>query len=672
MGALFGAYVVALAVSGVAAAVSASVFRKYGEKYLFFSMIGLTVWCLALVAEHAVESHTIKFLLARVEYLGIYSSAPFLLMFAIHYSSSRGLVAKAMLALSWIGSCAAILLAFTNDLHHWLWRGIEPIAEIPRFVRFLRGPGFFVGVATTYSSILTTLVLLIAKAWRAHSSLFRAQSWVVLFGTLIPFSLNATNVFSNDWTSALDLSPIAFALTGAVLAFAVAKLRFFTVSPVARAIAFEALSDPIVVFDPHDRAVDANQAALALIRRANLGLAGSSPLDLFGEGSPLLGLFGEAKQARCETELGAAEGPARVFDALAIRLGDGDGRIVRLIDITDRKRAEILEHEQRVFAEGLRDVALTITTTMDPERVLDRVAEEVYRQVPCFAVNVMLADPEGRLSLAAARGDTHEDAAKWLADGRLSIADCPNFQIMADTGGALAIPDTSKCDYWRNLDPRIKGWVGAPIRIKGSMLGFINVDHDRADFYEQSHADKVKAFADLAAIVIHTARLFQENEELANVDPLTGLLNRRSFFARGGVEFERARRYGEPFAMLMMDFDDFKRLNDVYGHKVGDDALKAAAGALMGGIRPFDLCGRFGGDEFCVVMPRADRGSVESAAERLLELVRAAGAAVPGGLSVSVGMAAMRDAHAGLLDVLQDADRALYRAKRDGGARSSW
>ena len=99
-----------------------------------------------------------------------------------------------------------------------------------------------------------------------------------------------------------------------------------------------------------------------------------------------------------------------------------------------------------------------------------------------------------------------------------------------------------------------------------------------------------------------------ELERLANQDGLTGLPNRRSFFARLEIEFHRSRRFGNSLALLMLDIDHFKNFNDSYGHQVGDEALRAVGAALAGGIRSYDCAGRYGGEEFICFLPETHAG----------------------------------------------------------------
>ena len=156
-------------------------------------------------------------------------------------------------------------------------------------------------------------------------------------------------------------------------------------------------------------------------------------------------------------------------------------------------------------------------------------------------------------------------------------------------------------------------------------------------------------------------------------DPLTGLANRRRFDEAIEREWRRAKRTGSTLALLMIDADRFKRLNDTFGHMRGDEVLKAIAGLIDGSIRrPGDMAARFGGEEFVAILPDTDAAGAATIAERIRRNVelRAGEDAGPSTVTVSIGVSAMRPADgASASDLVASADLALYRAKAAGRNR---
>jgi diguanylate cyclase (GGDEF)-like protein/PAS domain S-box-containing protein len=168
-------------------------------------------------------------------------------------------------------------------------------------------------------------------------------------------------------------------------------------------------------------------------------------------------------------------------------------------------------------------------------------------------------------------------------------------------------------------------------------------------------------------------RKLQEEKlwQLANLDPLTGLLNRRAFMERGAALLEEGWRLGRPIAVLMIDADHFKSINDGFGHQAGDDVLRVLADILRSAVRGGDLLGRLGGEEFAIILPGADGPDADRIAERLLADVRQAEVPVSGrmlAITVSIGISVARR-RGTLDDLLAAADRALYAAKTAGRDR---
>jgi two-component system cell cycle response regulator len=171
-----------------------------------------------------------------------------------------------------------------------------------------------------------------------------------------------------------------------------------------------------------------------------------------------------------------------------------------------------------------------------------------------------------------------------------------------------------------------------------------------------------------------TDQLQEANAKLAQLavtDPLTGLHNRRSLYAQLDREFCRAQRYGRPFSVIMLDVDHFKAVNDTHGHQQGDRVLRVVADVLRTTIRASDLGGRFGGEEFMVLLPETGRDTVGIIAERLRQAVQQArgGEGLPQ-VTVSLGAATTELVRATTFEELVHlADDALYRAKREGRNR---
>jgi diguanylate cyclase (GGDEF)-like protein len=231
---------------------------------------------------------------------------------------------------------------------------------------------------------------------------------------------------------------------------------------------------------------------------------------------------------------------------------------------------------------------------------------------------------------------------------------------------------------WALHGPALLLGLGALWRSLSAVLG----DPIAADLLGGLRANQALALALIVMMAgVHfgygglmLGRLMRRLRHLSRHDALTGLLNRRAMDERLAIEWQRHLRLHEPFSLLLLDIDHFKRINDRHGHAVGDHALKALAEVLRELLRPADSAARVGGEEFLVLLPGADAPRALAVAERLRQEI--ARMAVPAGepgtvvhFTVSIGVADAVAQDAGLPTLQLRADHALYRAKAEGRDR---
>lgn len=162
------------------------------------------------------------------------------------------------------------------------------------------------------------------------------------------------------------------------------------------------------------------------------------------------------------------------------------------------------------------------------------------------------------------------------------------------------------------------------------------------------------------------ARLFAEVQRLAVTDSLTGLYNRRKLDEMMAIELERARRYNRPLSLIMLDLDGLKRINDTFGHPIGDEALQLVADNIRQGIRYVDIPTRYGGDEFIILLPEANLDAAKKVAARICAKITNA-PFHDDEISVSAGVVQWTSAFPTVESYLEAADQAMYQAKRGGG-----
>jgi diguanylate cyclase (GGDEF)-like protein len=219
---------------------------------------------------------------------------------------------------------------------------------------------------------------------------------------------------------------------------------------------------------------------------------------------------------------------------------------------------------------------------------------------------------------------------------------------------------------------QVRSLVAVPLRLGETVLGMLSAQSYAPRAYDRDDLELLELLAVNASIALSNARLFEQVQYLAITDPLTGLYNRRQFFALAEREFVRALRYHRAVAVLMLDIDHFKAVNDAHGHPIGDEVLRAVAGRCASGLRTMDLLGRYGGEEFVALLPETDWDGAQQAAERLRHAIRETPIITrvgPVRVTVSVGFALCVENCPDLTALIHSADQALYAAKQGGRDR---
>ena len=300
--------------------------------------------------------------------------------------------------------------------------------------------------------------------------------------------------------------------------------------------------------------------------------------------------------------------------------------------------------------------------------IVDTVAGEIGAEMASLAT---YHEAQQRLAIVATSGYP----AVLVEDLRIA----PGVGVMGGVFASrqpLLVTDAARerAGHPRRLRYRTSSFMALPLFAGRQGLGVLTLTdrHDGLPF-TRSDLTTARALAAPAALALAREQLDERAQELAHaaaVDPLTGLFNRRYFETRIAEEIQRARRYGLDLALLIVDADDFKALNDRLGHLAGDRVLKVMADVLRRSVRAFDVCTRFGGEEFAILMPGSDVKSATHSAERIRQRVDTyrfeedllTPQVHP---TISVGVAVL-SADVTAQDFIGRADRALYRAKADG------
>jgi diguanylate cyclase (GGDEF)-like protein len=212
-----------------------------------------------------------------------------------------------------------------------------------------------------------------------------------------------------------------------------------------------------------------------------------------------------------------------------------------------------------------------------------------------------------------------------------------------------------------------------PLLYEKDLLGVLVLMSERINAFSPNQIELLKVLGNQASTSITNAKFHAEIEKLAITDGLTGLFNHRHFQERLTQEFNRLQRFSEPLALLFIDIDNFKKINDAYGHPVGDDVLRKVAAEIMKTIRNIDIPARYGGEEFAVILLGTDAKGALKMAERLRKTIMNASFSADARtfqVTISVGIATFPDGIRSKEEFIERADQALYHAKRTGRNRS--
>ncbi|MGD8910853.1 MAG: diguanylate cyclase [Chromatiales bacterium] len=349
----------------------------------------------------------------------------------------------------------------------------------------------------------------------------------------------------------------------------------------------------------------------------------------------------------------------------------GHRRLINFSDITDRWQAE--RHNQ-----ARNKVSEMIATGAPLRETLKSLILSLEQEDPGKLGSILLLDSDGwhlRSCAAPSLPEFFVQAIDGIEIGDTTGA-CGTSAFIRQR---VVIADIQSHPYWehfRGLAARagLAACCSEPMfSSKGRLLGTFTLYSRQPGEPSEQEFYLIEQAANLASIAIEQSQALEELELRAHTDSLTGLANRGHFMELAEVEMARAKRYETNYAVLLLDIDHFKAINDKYGHKAGDVVLQELASIMQRTLREVDIIGRIGGEEFAILLPHTDMAMAPEVAERLRQAV--AEAEIPTGfhislhITVSIGIAAPVDRYCQIDDILREADAALYAAKHNGRNR---
>ena len=670
----FPLFVLAYLLAGIIALILAGAvwFRKIPSGGMSFCLllVCLAIWSLASIPEAGALTVEAKTYWSKISYIGIVNMPVLWFVFASEYTRKGRWASGKYLFLLWIIPLFTLLLVFTNEVHQLIWTRVYIPPDGLNIAVYERGSWFWVNIFYSYWLMLFGSFM-IGETYVRTQSTQKRQAVIFLGGLMFPWVLSILYMLRAIPITGFDPTPLGFIGTSMLVAWGFYTDHIFKIIPIARDMLVDAMSEALVVIDDESRVADLNSAAKQYLGKQVTNPIGIPIREVFPEFVAAIDRFCGEQSVVDEVQLTSGQ----FFEVRISPLFDHPkhqvGRLIIVSDISERKRVELAEREERQYAEALRDTAALINSSLNIDEVLDRILENVEKVVPHHAANIAFVDDQGVVSFVRGKGYRERDCEEALLAAHYIVDEVENLKKMAASGRASTMPDVQSDPKWvsvKTLD-WIRSYAGAPIIARGKLLGFINLDAAEPDFFTQKHADRLQGFASQAAIAIENARLFEQTRDMAVTDYLTGVFNRRALLENVHREIGRAKRYHVPLSALMVDIDHFKKVNDTYGHGVGDQVLREVTETMSAGVRDSDIIGRFGGEEFVVLLPETRLPEAEKAAKRLCDAIDSLNIATKKGnvrVTISVGVTVWNAVMQSAEDLIDAADKAMYAAKSIG------
>lgn len=337
--------------------------------------------------------------------------------------------------------------------------------------------------------------------------------------------------------------------------------------------------------------------------------------------------------------------------------------------ILARLQAQTLAEQQAADSEKLLRATAALTATLDKQELSQRILEHLRNLFDHDSSILFVLETDGMRPIACRNIPEGEE----ILSQTFPIHD-ELFQEILHTSQPVLLKDAqldSRFENWGGTH-QIRSWMGVPLFAGDRILGTIAIGRFTVNPFTHREQLLAQVFANQAGMALQNAFLHAHQQVLAITDPLTNLYNRRGFYELARHEMERSRRFGSPLVVMMADIDHFKRVNDTHGHSVGDQVLQELAQRLRNTLREADLICRYGGEEFCILLPESDLQNGYSAAERVRLTIsetpfRIEQLQLP--ITISVGVTRLESPQQTLEELIEQADEALLHAKAFGRNR---
>ncbi|HEY7096599.1 MAG TPA: sensor domain-containing diguanylate cyclase [Terriglobales bacterium] len=325
-------------------------------------------------------------------------------------------------------------------------------------------------------------------------------------------------------------------------------------------------------------------------------------------------------------------------------------------------RLHSLERRRASQLQAINAIAQQTTAELDIKELLAKVCVLIQEAFHFSHVSVLLKE-EDALVLRAHHGEL---TPRFLENGRLPASSGLWGKALAD-GKTLIDNNVNGESDSLGLFTETKSRMCIPLVSFGQTLGVLVLDSKTAGALHAGDTGPLESVADICATAIQNAHYVDRVKQLAYIDGLTGIFNRRYFELRFTEELERVGRFGGSMAVIMLDIDHFKHLNDEFGHLLGDEVLRQVSSILHQQLRKIDVVCRYGGEEFAILLSQTTQADALGVADKLRRLIESwQFPGVPRPVTISAGTASFPENGATRDQLMKAADAGMYAAKQAG------
>jgi len=323
-----------------------------------------------------------------------------------------------------------------------------------------------------------------------------------------------------------------------------------------------------------------------------------------------------------------------------------------------------LAAQQADELDALKILSLNLTASLDLPTVLDTVVKESMRLVEDARTAHIFLYTNNNLEFGASLDSDGQKNRVFSEPRKDGLT-----ETVAQKGKIVIVEDMKTHPIYKNAPPDWEGSIiGIPLKMGERVVGVMNLSRYKTGSFSATELRFLHMLANQAAVAISNASLHQSVSKKAYTDTITGLANRRALDEHLESEIINARRTNSSFAVVMMDLDGFKSVNDTYGHDVGDQVLRAVFNVISFGLRSSDFIARYGGDELTLILAKSDMQAAKLVADKILENLANFSYKAPDGKGIKMGVSggiAIYPKHGRSgSELLRAADAALYHSKK--------